>query len=127
MLILASTTLIFAQVKEVKGVATRMVCYAACQGYDSGRIYGFEFKNLNRFAVTIEAECWRSIKGQSESSRGEQPKPYLLKTKTFILSAGETFIWEADLTTAMDNIYKENHSAGDGYYYTVFKAFKNED
>jgi hypothetical protein len=118
MFILASTTLCFAQLKEVKGVTNQVICYENCEKRtDRKKTYGFEFENQNNFSITIEAECWRSVNGQIESSGGKQPRPYIFKTITFIMKAGETYIWKTNL----------NYSVNYGFYYVVFRAYKNED
>jgi len=118
MFVLAGTTLCFAQLTEVKGVANQIVCYENCEKKsDFKKTYGFEFVNQNNFPVTIEAECWRSVNGQAAPAEGKQPRPYIFKTTTFILKAGETYIWKANLSTYINY----------GYYYAVFRAYKNEE
>ena len=63
--ILLGTAFSFAQVKEVKGVSSGIVCYEDCsESSDSRKTYGFEYENLNTFSVTIEAEMWRNAFGR---------------------------------------------------------------
>ena len=83
----------FAQVQEVKGVATRLACYDNCEKQgDRDKTYGFEYENLNKFAVTIEAEKWRNGFGLGESENG-----FIAETKTFVLDPGEKYIWKVNI------------------------------
>jgi len=71
---------------EVKGVESEQICYyrgSVTHTFRGENIstesrYGFRFKNLNKYPVTIEVELWK--RGSSE----------IVKTKTFIIGAAET-------------------------------------
>jgi len=118
--ILIATIAAFAQVKEVKRITSRIACYDNCEEqYDSKKTYGFEYENLNNFSVTVEAEKWRNCFCFTNSGA----EGFLVDTKTFILLAGEKYIWKVDLTgetgTGCSILRKDA-------YYTKFKAYKNE-
>jgi len=120
-----STILTFAQVQEVKGVVTRVACYDECHmSKDSEKVYGFEYENLNKFAVTVEAEQWRNALGTTGGV-----SEFVVDTKIFILEAGEKYIWK----TNMKGYIGTNASPSLGRYplakegfYTKLKAYKNE-
>lgn len=121
---LLGTIMTFAQVKEVKGVTSRIACYDNCEKqYDSEKTYGFEYENFNSFAVTIEAEKWRNGFGRTSGY-----PDFLAETKTFILQPGEKYVWKVEMQGTVGD-YSPNlgHTplAKEGFY-TKFKAFKNE-
>lgn len=119
-----ASTSAFAQLKEVRGVQTRMVKYESEKSvYDvfgEGKwgyfMHGFEFKNENNYAVWVEAEL-SNIKFSygkyiyNEGTRG---------TKSFTLNAGETYIWKCG------NRMLEDDKDLSGKFYVKYKAYKAE-
>ena len=106
---MVSTTLVAAQVIEVKGVAVKTVCYEKCDESSSwDHVYGYEYENFNKFAVTVEAEQWRNNYDRVPADAPD----YIVATKVFILQPGEKYIWKVGMSS-------------ERLYYTKFKAFKN--
>ena len=82
----------FAQLKEVRGVQTRVVVYN-----DNGReLHGFEFKNENSYPVWVEAEL--VTQGFAITENHGWTQAYVNEgtrdTKSFTLKAGETYTWK---------------------------------
>jgi hypothetical protein len=125
MLVLACN-ITFAQCVEVKGVETKQVCYEGCNpdgsfdGWRNGGTYytpivGFNFNNLNKYQVTIEAELW--WKGYTN----EKEDPNVQQTKTFVIEAGENYVWKVGLKVDSWD-YKNSNSPHNCY--VKFKVFK---
>jgi hypothetical protein len=104
---MVTTLLVFAQCVEVKGVETRKKDI----GRENENLVGFEFKNLNNYEITIEAELRRP----ACSPGGEEY--VVMTTKTFVLKLGETYVWECYGTFYCAS-YWSNAT------YVKFKAFK---
>jgi hypothetical protein len=101
-----------AQCIEVKGVESRLVQYEVNANGGEYGYYGFEYKNLNDYTVTIEAELWL----EGNNSRNKE----LDDTKSFVLKAGERYVWK-------NKIYYNNEfgiTDYRSYYFTKFKTFK---
>lgn len=116
---LASTN-VFAQLKEVRGVQTRVVEY---QGNESiGSIgykrHGFEFKNENNYSVWVEAEL--NTQGFVYNYYGDSVKKGTRDTKNFTLNAGETYVWKCGdrMIWGGDDYYDR--------YFIKYKAYKAE-
>lgn len=113
-----ASTNVFAQLKEVRGVQTRMVEYRNNEGKDR---HGFEFKNENSYPVWVEAElCTNGF---------EYGVPtYVIKkgtydTKSFTLNAGESYIWKVGDKLIHYSYYEYDlHDE----YYVRYKAYKAE-
>jgi hypothetical protein len=108
-ILLFSCTLIFtfsySQCEEVKKVVTNVIGKRiAPYLFKNADVHSFEFKNLNNFEVFMEAE----IRMGEDSTRSGY---IVVDTKSFMLGANETFVWE--------NIYSKSM-----YNYLSFKAFK---
>lgn len=119
-----ASTNAFAQLKEVRGVQTRMVEYQSDEKvYEVGYSrHGFEFKNCNNYTVWVDAELWISSYNyygydytQIESVRA---------TKSFTLNAGETYVWKCgdQILTAPGINNKDCHEK----FYVKYKAYKEE-
>ena len=116
-----ASTNVFAQLKEVRGVQTRVVEYRNDRGVD---MHGFEFKNENNYPVWVEAELWiypYSYGGYYDNEAKVEES--VRDTKSFTLYARETYVWKCGNTTY--NAPGVNH---DGYkkYYVKYKAYKAE-
>ena len=108
------TTCLYAQCFEVKGVETKIVCTEACE--ISLAKYGFSFSNKNKFQVTVEAELWEI---QREMIRKKVIIPSkIIKTHTFVIDAGEVFIWKTGLYYSD---WRTNETDG---HYIKFKTFR---
>ena len=102
-ILIASTMFASAQCVEVKGVETQKI--------DNGKNSqenGFEFKNLNDYPVTIEAELRRTPMTGGE---GERVSYVTLDAKTFVIDAKGAYTWEVPIKY----VYAT---------YVVFKVFK---
>ena len=113
----------FAQLKEVRGVQTRVVEYRTNDGQDR---HGFEFKNENNYAVWVESELWISSyilnEGHWNESKVEEG---IQDTKSFTLNARETYVWKCgDKTHSAPGYYNRE----DAYkkFYIKYKAYKAE-
>lgn len=116
----------FAQLKEVRGVQTRVVKYHVTPfTYNKiEEIHGFEFKNENSYPVWVEVELCtngyieRSPRGNTTIIAGT------CDTKSFTLNAGETYIWKCGEKMVAD----EGILSHDYYdkYYVKYKAYKAE-
>jgi hypothetical protein len=120
-IVMACPVFVSAQAVEVKGVTSRIVCYENCEEEENRKkTYGFEYENLNKFAVFVEAEKWRNtfcmLVGPGVNSQN-----FIADTKAFVLEPGEKYIWKVGLSGYLSDC---DVLRKDGYY-TVFKAFKN--
>ena len=70
---------------EVFGVETRW----ANMGSGNQNAWGFEFRNMNNFRVTVVAELV-----QRSSGYGNLPPEEVTNTKNLVLEPGEEFVWE---------------------------------
>ena len=104
-LFLASSLLVPAQCVEVKNVES--------QKKNTKEEKGFEFNNLNDYAVTVEAE----IRTTAHSHSHPGVSYFTLDTKTFVVHAKEKYFWELD-SYIRANGYVIRHT------FVVFKAFK---
>ena len=105
----------FAQLKEVRGVQTRVVEYKNDEGEER---HGFEFKNENSYPVWVEAELVTqgfayAHDDYSKVIGGTQG------TKDFTLKAGETYIWKCGEKMYWFRDYY-------GRYFVKYKAYKAE-
>lgn len=103
----------FAQLKEVRGVQTRVVEYKNDEGNER---HGFEFKNENSYPVWVEAELVTQgfvYDGYSEVIGGTRD------TKNFTLKAGETYIWKCGERMYWKRDYYDR-------YFVKYKAYKAE-
>lgn len=103
----------YAQLKEVRGVQTRVVTY-----YDTDKkreLHGFEFKNENNYSVWVEAELVTQgfTYDYSEVTGGTRD------TKNFTLKAGETYIWKCGERMYWNRDYYDR-------YFVKYKAYKAE-
>ena len=125
-----ASTSAFAQLKEVRGVQTRVVTYQGdkligYEGRDGKTIHGFEFKNENNYSVWVEAELCTN--GYGNISAGTYD------AKSYTLKAGETYVWKCGdkmlketgrfyvnwiLTSYYTDCYEN--------YYVKYKAYKAE-
>ncbi|MDR1340918.1 MAG: hypothetical protein LBK58_12825 [Prevotellaceae bacterium] len=125
MLLLASTTVAFTQVKEVKGVVCSIVCYENCEKQsDSEKTYGFEYENLNRFAIIVEAEKWRNALGLPAGL-----PECIVETKVFLIKPGEKYIWKVNMSGEIGGEISSTLGRvplAKGAFYTKFKAFKHK-
>lgn len=116
----------FAQ--EVRGIETRRVVYIGSsydywiEGYhrdykeQSTEWYGFEFKNLNSIAVSVDIELWRNWERKDTS---------LIATKSIVLQPGEKYIFKQE----NDHFFQVKYYDDDDekiidFYYVKYKAFK---
>ncbi len=107
----------FAQLKEVRGVQTRMVEYQS-DDYRNRTRHGFEFKNENNFSVWVEVELWMCPVTINVGSRDEKEmRESIIDTKNFTLNVEDTYIWKC--SDKMDQYEKEN-------FYVKYKAYKAE-
>lgn len=115
-----ASTNAFAQLKEVRGVQTRVVEYRNNDGEDR---HGFEFKNENSYPVWVEAElCTQGF--TSCYHEDKHVKGGTRDTKSFTLNAGETYIWKCGDRMFWPTCY-EWHDFYDRFYVT-YKAYKAE-
>lgn len=130
-----ASTSAFAQLKEVRGVQTRVITYQGEKeivGCETGRytIHGFEFKNENNYPVWIEVELCTN--GFIEHHNGRQIASGTYDTKSFTLNAGETYVWktgEKMIKYAGCTYDNGNHDYYADYYdqyYVKYKAYKAE-
>ena len=108
----------FAQLKEVRGVQTRVVEYKSDETYVyiKYKRHGFEFKNENNYDVWVEAELVTQgySYGMTEIVSGTRD------AKSFTLKAGEAYIWKCG-----DKMLLNEHDYYDKFYVT-YKAYKAE-
>ena len=123
-----ASTNAFAQLKEVRGVQTRMVEYQSEKYVDYYKVgynrHGFEFKNENNYSVWIEVELCTNGYGYAWSGgNGDYTQKIAAgtyDTKSFTLKAGETYVWKCGDKMLIDN---SDHYAD---YYVKYKAYKAE-
>ena len=111
--LISTTTCLFAQCFEVKGVETKTVCTEERENRPEK--YGFAFINKNKFQVTVEAELWEV---QRERKKKVIPAK-IVKTQTFVIEAGEEYVWKSDFLYFSDWRTKETEG-----HYVKFKAFR---
>ncbi len=112
---------VFAQLKEVRGVQTRVVVVGKYEysGYERDE-YGYEFKNENAYPVWVEAELLtRGVKGDRWDSGYVIPQG-TCDTKYFTLDAGETYVWKCG--DRMKTYGEDKHE----YFFVRYKAYKTE-
>lgn len=117
-----ATTSVFAQ--EVRGVETKRVMYEGGETYEytsdyswdfsSTKYYGWEFKNLNSCAVSVDITLYK----QDSPAR-------VISTKSIVLQSGETYIFKKEIydTRAIRDFGHTNNKEIE-YYYVEYKAFK---
>lgn len=122
-----ASTNAFAQLKEVRGVQTRMIKYDSSNSYYdfygdkhwSNSLHGYEFKNENNYAVWVEAElCTHGF--THFNGRSYDIHEGTRDTKSFTLNAGETYIWKCGNRMLWGD---EDIS---GKFYVKYKAYKAE-
>ena len=111
-----ASTNVFAQLKEVRGVQTRVVEY---QGdweayYAKYNRHGYELTNENKYAVWIEVELW-------EKGNDDIPEGRIVDAKSFTLKAGETYVWKCG-----DKMIFRGASDGYESIFVKYKAYKAE-
>ncbi len=117
-----ASTSAFAQLKEVRGVQTRVVEYksddyiAYHDAYNNSNgpgynRHGFEFKNENNYSVWVETELY--------DSNGK-----IVDTKSFTLNAKESYVWKVGdkLIHYTWLAYEDKYDQ----YYVKYKAYKAE-
>ena len=118
-----ASTSVFAQLKEVRGVQTRVVTYQSNEkkgDYIAYTRHGFEFKNENNYAVWVEAElCTQGF----SLGWGDKVNSGTRDTKSFTLKAGETYIWKCgDRMIWLDTGYRDYYDR----YFVKYRAYKAE-
>ena len=83
---------------EVRGVETRWARYTLGSSINiSNRTYshawGFEFRNMNNFQVTVDAELIRVLFTTGMYNRFRYPSETIANTISLVLDPGEEFIW----------------------------------
>ena len=129
---LASTN-VFAQ--EVRGIETRRVVYDGGKRYSyiydynyhstySTKYYGWEFKNLNSCAVSVDISMYRQAHLEGPSYDPINVPAQVIATKTVVLQSGETYIFknECSFTEAISQYGYEKEDIQN--YYVDYKAFK---
>jgi len=117
----------FAQLKEVRGVQTKMVEYQSNEykqriGYDR---HGFEFKNENNYTVWVEAELYTSGFVVPAMNNDRKYPEGVYDAKSFTLKAHEQYIWKVGdkmIKWGMGDIWDKS-----SYYYVRYKAYKAEE
>lgn len=107
----------YAQLKEVRGVQTRVVTY-----YDTDwkeELHGFEFKNENNYSVWVEAEL---VTQGFTVPYNDHPhvEGGTRDTKNFTLKPGETYVWKCG-----GRMVWLSHDFYDRYF-VKYKAYKAE-
>jgi len=113
----------FAQLKEVRGVQTRMVEYQSDEYRNSIKYtrHGFEFKNENNFSVWVEAELWMCPYTINDGRRDEKEmRESIIDTKNFTLYTGDSYVWKCS-----DKMYDNDQSKKEQFY-VKYKAYKAE-
>lgn len=120
-----ASTNAFAQLKEVRGVQTRVVEYQSDQYYQrlGYERHGFEFKNENSYPVWVEAELCTN--GFSYTYGGVQRDAGTYDTKSFTLNAGESYIWKVGDKLLRCEVGYNYYDYYDNYY-VKYKAYKAE-
>ena len=118
-----ASTSAFAQLKEVRGVQTRVVEYQGEYNKDVGYIrHGFEFKNENNYAVWVETELC------TNGYWGEEIKAGTYDTKSFTLQAGESYVWKVGdkMVQYCSGVSWPGYIDQYAQYYVKYKAYKAE-
>lgn len=116
-----TATSAFAQLKEVRGVQTRVVEYQSNESWNrvGYNRHGFEFKNENNYPVWVEAElCTNGYYFDGEIMAGTYD------TKSFTLQAGESYVWKVG--DKMIKQYTSMYYDNSDQYYVKYKAYKAE-
>ena len=118
-----TSTSAIAQLKEVRGVQTRMIEYYEYNSlsHQTDTKKGFEFNNENNYAIWVEAELWNTDYYVGINGTQQIKKAGIRDTKSFTLSAGETYIWKC-----YDKMEGEGHRIEPSLYYVKYKAYKAE-
>lgn len=108
----------YAQLKEVRGVQTRVVTY-----YDTDKkreLHGFEFKNENNYSVWVEAELVTQGFTVGYYGYDNHINKGTRDTKSFTLKPEESYVWKCGA--------KMYWSGSDFYdrYFVQYKAYKAE-
>lgn len=113
-----ASTSVFAQLKEVRGVQTRVVEYQSNEkiNYLGYNRHGYEFKNENNYAVWVEADLYT----QGFTSGFNEVVAGTIDTKNFTLKAGETYVWKCGDRMIWDEIDYYDR------YFVKYKAYKAE-
>lgn len=122
-----ASTNTFAQLKEVRGVQTRVVKYHVSPPltyYKIEEIHGFEFKNENSYPVWVEVELCTNGYKQAHPTADRMVNAGTCDTKSFTLKAGETYIWKCGEKMIADAGI-DSHDYYDQYY-VKYKAYKAE-
>jgi hypothetical protein len=137
-LCMIAATNAFAQCVEVKGVETKIVCYADCNPKDESKLgawvsgmvsgsnlykypkSGFKFTNMSKYQVTIEAEFWKQQEENGSYDNKTIIPAKIIQPKTFVLEAGEEYVWKVGMEASYQN---ENYGTFNNHY-VKFKAFK---
>lgn len=114
-----TATSAFAQLKEVRGVQTRLIEYKCDKC--SGTTYGFEFKNENNYDVWIEMELCTNgyTRCRDYIEKG------IYDTKSITLKAGESYLWKCGhkfFEGSCCGMYESYHN----HYFVKYKAYKAE-
>lgn len=125
-----------AQMKEVRGIQTRVVEYTGDKVIQYGskayewayNIHGFEIKNTNSYTVWVEvALCASGVNNRSATVMTVQPGTY--DTKSLTLKPGETYVWKCgDKMLHYLNNYHGKARYEDLYdqFFVSYKAYKAE-
>jgi hypothetical protein len=122
-----TSTNVFAQLKEVRGVQTRMVEYQSneSKGDVGYKRHGFEFKNENSYSVWVEAElCTQGF----YIGNGDNVNAGTRDTKNFTLNAGETYVWKCGDRMIWEwkgSNYYDPRDFSDRYF-VKYRAYKAE-
>ena len=112
-----ASTNVFAQLKEVRGVQTRVVEYRNNEGEDR---HGFEFKNENSYPVWVEAElCTNGFVYQGLNGFDHHYDAGTYDTKSFTLKASESYVWKCG-----DKMMVWGDKSNQ--FYVKYKAYKAE-
>ena len=131
-----ASTNAFAQLKEVRGVETKRVVYDGGSEYsyhnwDSGRdeksnkYYGWEFKNLNSCAVSVDITLYKNayIKEDAYKKESIYIPETIIATKTVVLQSEEVYTFKHEINGTKVFISYNEGKWVDGYH-IVYKAFK---
>ena len=107
----------FAQLKEVRGVQTRLVKYDSSSQPNK---YGFEFTNENNYTVWVEAE----LHTHGFTYSGIDVQRGVRDTKSFTLKPGETYTWKCGdkMQFSSYGSYSDYHEK----FYVKYNAYKAE-
>lgn len=128
---LVATVLLAANVnaQEVHGVESKMVCTYDCNPNGSWEswydyqaykrpLFAYEFTNLNSISVSVEVELYCKVLVKNSYYDSDKQYDYrVIKTKSFILKSGESYIYKTD-ENGIDH-YDNNNK-----YYVKYKAYK---